>query len=178
MEQQEFVVLHCAFFFSLLLCFFHNCPFYLWGLVSLVVIQVSHVLSIPLCDFMTSTNSVFSFSRFFAILTTFRGPSNYNPHRALFARIVSSCLWHVEWNAPFLTNSIGNEATIRQSSSPRLFQWVCACCNCHSCHSAPIPATNCSMGTVCFAFLSYFICWFSSRVNFPTSVYSCSSSGG
>lgn len=67
MGQQEFVVLYSAFF-PLLLCFFHNYPFHPWRLVSLVVIQVSHVSSIALCDFMPSTNSIF-FSKFFAILT-------------------------------------------------------------------------------------------------------------
>lgn len=178
MGQQGFVVLHCAFFPSLP-CFFHNYPFYLWRLISLVVIQVSHVLSIPLCDFMSSTNLMFSFSRFFAILATFWGASNCKPHRALFAHIVSFCSWCVKWGAPFLTSNIGNEATIMQSSSPRLFQWMSVCWNCHSYYGASIPAINCSidMGAVGSPFRSYFTCCFSSRVNFPTSVYSCSSSG-
>lgn len=121
MEEQEFVVLHCTFFSSLL-CFFHNYPFYLWRLVSLVIIQVSHVLSIPLCDFMSSTNYMFSFNRFFEILITFWGAANYKPHRALlFAHIESSCLWYVRWSAPFLINNIGSGATKSRVAVPDCF---------------------------------------------------------
>ena len=143
MGEQEFMVL-CIF---LLLCFFHGYPFcLLWRLVSLLVIEKSfscfihaslwfHVLH--LFYFM------FAFGRVFQYWQNLEGHL-FIRHTMHYFLILCPplVLWHVRWSTFFLTNNIGNGATIKQNNRPRWFQWMCVCCNCHSSYSAPLFTAN------------------------------------
>lgn len=141
------------------------------SLVSLVVIQVSQVLSIPLCDFTSSTNSVFSFSRLFAILTTVWGAPNYNISNIIILNIIIIIIYIyiiISYTGHYLhilrplVHSGECSFPHQQHRERSLYNCRVAIpdgfsvgCNCNSCCSAPIPATNCStdVGPVCYPFL-------------------------